>query len=141
MAWEVMAALANGENPEAAIAMVYELRGVVLSASAAMAAHEDRMDDYWELAEMVYGDDAGYMARLRKAQRFWAEDEERLKTLRMRYSWTPINLVFKARNEGAIYGLAIDNGTRVAKIDDLLYFLENINELTFWALDELENKD
>lgn len=134
MAWEVMAAVANQGSKEAVLSMAYELRASALSAAAAMAGFEDRQDDYDSLIDDIFEGDAHETARRAKGMRFWSSDLEQLEALRMRYSWTPLNLVFEARNEGTIYQLSVSNDTHSADIDDLLYFIEHMEELVDWAI-------
>jgi hypothetical protein len=144
MSWEVMAALANQGNPQATLALAYELRGVSLSAAAAMAYDQGEDLDYEELLQDLYGDQPDKEARIAKNRRFWADKPEQLAALRLKYSWTPLGLVFSHRQSENIPNMALDNGnmaldngTGWLEIDDLVYFLEHVEELVGWALKEV----
>lgn len=140
MAWEVMAALSSQGSSLATLALVCEFRGVAMSSAGALAVEEGREEDYEKLLQDVYGNEPQKMSSVTKALRFWADDMEELSTLRIRYSWTPLNMVFKARSEGTVYQLAISNDTHSVEIDDLIYFLRNAEELTEAALEREKNK-
>lgn len=135
MAWEAMAALGNQGSADAVLALVYDLRGTAMSSARAIAASQGRENDYQRLRKEIYGDDISYWSRASKGDRFWAEDEDTLNRLMRRYSWTPLNMVFKARHEGTIYQLALSNDSHAAEIDDLIYFFQHMEELVDWALD------
>jgi hypothetical protein len=138
MSWEVMAALANQGNPQATLALAYELRGVSLSATAAMAYEQGRETDYERFLQELYGDQPDRIARIAKNQRFWADNPEQLAAIRLKYSWTPLDLVFSHRQSENIPDMALDNGTNWLEIDDLIYFLEHAEELVDWALIEVK---
>lgn len=134
MSWEVLAALANQGSPEATLTLVYEMRGNAMSAARAMAVHEDRLEDYEKLFYDVFGDDPHWVAAHEKNLRFWVDRQDELYGIQMRYGWAPLNRVFKARHEQTIYKLALDNSTHAAEIDDLVYFIQHMEELVEWAL-------
>lgn len=137
MSWEVLAALANQGSPEATLTLVYELRGTAMSAARAMAVHENRLEDYEKLFYDVFGHDASWVAAHEKNIRYWIDRQDELHGIQKRYGWAPLNRVFKARYEGTIYKLALDNSTHAAEVDDLIYFIEHMEELVEWALENV----
>lgn len=139
MAWEVMAALANRGNVEATLSLVFDLRGTALSSARAMSEVEGRPEDFQKLLQEIYGDDASKMASIAKNRRYWADKQEKLRSLTYRYGWSPLNLVFMARDEKTVYQLAINNETHSAEIDDLIYFFEHMEELVGSALEKHED--
>jgi hypothetical protein len=61
-----------------------------------------------------------------------------LAAIRLKYSWIPLDFVFSNRQSKNIPDMALDNGTSWLEIDDLVYFLEHVEELVDWALQEVK---
>ena len=137
MSWEVLAALSNQGSAAATLSLVYELRGTALSAASAMSVYEGRPEDYEKLFYDLFGDDPRRVAQHERGIRFWADKQDDRQGIQMRYSWSPLNRVFKARYEQTVYQMAIDNDTHSAEIDDLIYFIEHMEELVEWALENV----
>lgn len=121
VAWEVMAALANGGNRDAAYALVFELRNVALGSAHA----QGNADEYNELLNKVFDKDPNSIARHEKSIRFWSGHPEKLNEILHKYSRQPLDILFTYRNTGVVHQLALPTQHKTLPIDDLLYFIAN----------------
>lgn len=146
--FEVLAAMANHGNKDAAYALMDELRDTALAAVHYEALRDGDVERYYELHRKIHPSPLE-QARTEKFRRFWNENAQtrsRFKFILNTYSAIPLRAVFSGLETGEIPNLYmgewVDVGTfshdteppdkyaaRVLKVDDLVYFLEHAEEI------------
>jgi hypothetical protein len=127
---EVLASLANGGNRDAAYTLAHEIKGMAMSAVRAMSSRAE----YREFYQRLYPNRPDKWARLLQSERYWARDPEQLHTILEKYNRQPLELVYRYRQDGVVYRLALPNETKSLRIDDLLYYMRHAEEMIGWHL-------
>lgn len=144
---EVMAAMVNHGNVDFVPALLSELSNMAWGTAAALVWEQDgSLDRYLELR--LEGEDALVEARIRKALRYWAGDMATLSYIFDAYSKGPWDRVLTAMNGEEIvvekfpiakygvcsgYGQCDPDADFYWEMDDLKYFLENIDAIVLAA--------
>jgi hypothetical protein len=130
--FEVLASLANGGNRDAAYTLAHEIKGMAISAVRAMSTKAE----YREFYQRLYPNRPDKWGRLLQSERYWARDPEQLQTILEKYNRQPLELIYRYRQDGVVYRLALPNETKSLAIDDLLYFMRHAEEMIGWHLDQ-----
>lgn len=144
---EVLAAMANHGNMDAAYALIDELRDMAMSAAYYEALRDGETDRYMRLRDRVYSE-ASEKARAEKSRRHWwatPQSKVNLKDVLNKYSFIPMSRVLDGLEAGEIPNLRLGlwkderghgtwrqdqaqgNEPRALKIDDLAYFISHLD--------------
>lgn len=145
---EVLAAMANDNNYDAARVLVEELRYFGMGTAKSIALRNDREYLFDYLFTQIHDYDEVRAAQRDKSKRQWAPRMDELEWILQTYVETPMNIMFNSiNNDKDIYGLALPDTmlsyeeieenkkykivttARYFRLDDLAYFLDHAEDM------------